>query len=72
MLNDIEAGNRAGCKSILINNGNETAWMPGAHRLPEYFAKDLGEASRYIVAADKIKRDEKKAERKEQYSVHQA
>src|SRR5690606_33538868 len=26
ILHDVEAGNRAGCKTILIDNGNETEW----------------------------------------------
>lgn len=34
ILNDVEAGNRAGCNSILINNGNETEWKDGPYRRP--------------------------------------
>jgi D,D-heptose 1,7-bisphosphate phosphatase len=64
ILNDVEAGNRAGCKSILINNGNETEWRPGENRMPEYFARDLSEAARYIVAASKVNNDGKKRTRK--------
>lgn len=58
-LNDVEAGNKAGCKSIMINNGNETQWVSGSYRLPEYFARDLSEASRYIVASDNMKASER-------------
>lgn len=72
ILNDVEAGNRAGCKSILINNGNETEWTPGGNRLPEYFAKDLAEAAKYIVAETKVRNDGKKLERKTKYSMHKA
>ena len=52
ILNDVEAGNRAGCKTILINNGNEKDWLSGDRRSPQYQAKDLTEAARYILAAN--------------------
>jgi D-glycero-D-manno-heptose 1,7-bisphosphate phosphatase len=45
ILNDVEAGNRAGCKTILINNGNETEWIMGEHRVPDYFAASVLEAA---------------------------
>lgn len=49
ILNDAEAGNRAGCRSILIDNGNETEWLPGPMRQPHYRAVDLEDAARFIV-----------------------
>jgi len=72
ILHDVEAGNRAGCKSILINNGNETEWAPGENRMPEYFARDLTEAAKYIVAATKERSNGKKLERKAKYTMHKA
>lgn len=45
ILNDVEAGRRAGCRTVLINNGNETQWLPGALRKPEIVAADLLEAA---------------------------
>jgi D,D-heptose 1,7-bisphosphate phosphatase len=48
ILHDVEAGNRAGCKTILINNGNETEWDMSSLRKPTYIAKDLVEASQLI------------------------
>ncbi|MCF0050545.1 HAD family hydrolase [Dyadobacter sp. LJ53] len=48
ILNDVEAGNRAGCRTILINNGNETEWLTGAFRTPDHLAKDFTEAVGYI------------------------
>jgi D-glycero-D-manno-heptose 1,7-bisphosphate phosphatase len=72
ILNDVEAGNRAGCKSILINNGNETEWLPGPDRVPEYSVKDFREAARLIVAANKGMSDGKTLERKKKYPVYQA
>ena len=41
ILNDVEAGNAAGCKTILIDNGNETEWILNAQRMPDYEAKNL-------------------------------
>jgi D-glycero-D-manno-heptose 1,7-bisphosphate phosphatase len=72
ILHDVEAGNRAGCKTILINNGNETEWLPGEKRVPEYFASDLTEAAKYILAANKVRRNEKKLERNTKYIMHKA
>ena len=71
-LNDVEAGNKAGCKSIMINNGNEKSWTSGAYRLPEYFARNLAEASRYIVATDNMKLEEAKVEREKAYAYSSA
>lgn len=51
ILNDVEAGKKAGCKTILIDNGNETEWKVNDYRQPEYKAKDLAEAARYILTA---------------------
>lgn len=51
ILNDVEAGKNAGCKTILIDNGNETEWELNEQRSPEYKAKDLAEAARYILTA---------------------
>jgi len=47
ILNDIEAGHRAGCKTILIDNGNETEWVTGPWRKPDHIASDIDEASTY-------------------------
>lgn len=52
ILNDVEAGNRAGCKSILINNGNETLWEGGAFRNPNFIVADFLEAASTIVSYD--------------------
>lgn len=45
ILHDVEAGNRAGCKTILVNNGNETEWLPGKFRNPDFFASSVLEAA---------------------------
>ena len=48
ILNDVEAGNRAGCQTILIDNGNETEWLPGPFRTPTYRAANLAQAADVI------------------------
>lgn len=48
ILNDVEAGRKAGCSTILINNGNETEWMLTPDRIPHYRAANLLEAARII------------------------
>ena len=49
ILNDVEAGNRAGCKSILIDNGNETEWLQNDWRIPAATVKNINEAAQYIL-----------------------
>jgi D-glycero-D-manno-heptose 1,7-bisphosphate phosphatase len=45
ILNDVEAGKRAGCRTILIDNGNETEWRLNQFRTPDYRLADLCEAA---------------------------
>lgn len=49
ILNDTEAGNRAGCTSILINNGNETEWLLGESRSPGFVCDNWKEAAAIII-----------------------
>lgn len=49
ILNDVEAGNRAGCKTVLINNGNETEWVAGAMRTPTYICSSINQAAQDIL-----------------------
>ncbi|MDB5119093.1 MAG: hydrolase, HAD-superfamily, subfamily [Sphingobacteriales bacterium] len=49
ILNDIEAGNRAGCKTILIDNGNETEWLINDYRVPYFRVKDINQAADKIL-----------------------
>lgn len=55
ILNDVEAGNRAGCKTVLIDNGNETEWIKGEFRTPSFIAKNINEAENYILKPIKEK-----------------
>ncbi len=49
ILNDVEAGNRAGCKTVLLDNGNETEWTMGDIRTPTFLATGFLRAADYIV-----------------------
>ncbi|MFQ4144075.1 HAD family hydrolase [Chlorogloeopsis sp. ULAP02] len=49
ILNDVEAGNRVGCKTILIDNGNETEWLLSGMRIPHYTVADLITAAQVII-----------------------
>jgi histidinol-phosphate phosphatase family protein len=52
ILDDIQAGRAAGCRTILIDNGNETEWIMSPDREPEHRAPDLAAAARYIIEQD--------------------
>src|SRR5512138_359451 len=41
ILHDVEAGNRAGCKTILIDNDHETEWNLNTIRRPKFTVKNL-------------------------------
>lgn len=49
ILDDVEAGTRAGCRTVLIDNGNETLWEPGPARIPTLREPDLLRAALAIV-----------------------
>lgn len=49
ILDDIEAGRRAGCRTVLLDNGNETEWLPGPLRQPQLFARDVAAAADMIA-----------------------
>ncbi|GAB4372183.1 MAG: HAD-IIIA family hydrolase [Elainellaceae cyanobacterium] len=49
ILHDVEAGHRAGCRSILIDNGNETEWIMTPDRTPDYTTTNLSLAADFIL-----------------------
>jgi D-glycero-D-manno-heptose 1,7-bisphosphate phosphatase len=51
ILDDVEAGRRAGCKAILLDVGNETEWKKGPWRTPHHVAPDLLSAAAAIMNA---------------------
>ena len=62
ILNDVEAGNKAGCKTVLLNVGNETEWIEGSFRKPTFTASSFLEAAQFIYTypTETQKPDEKK------------
>jgi D-glycero-D-manno-heptose 1,7-bisphosphate phosphatase len=52
ILDDVEAGHRAGCKAVLVANGHETEWNLSSERRPEGYCSDLAEAASAILAKD--------------------
>ena len=54
ILNDVEAGNISGCKTILIDNGGETEWKESPDRIPLFKAKNLKEACDFIIETESI------------------
>jgi D,D-heptose 1,7-bisphosphate phosphatase len=53
ILNDVEAGRRADCRTILIDNGNETEWDLSPLRRPHYTVKTLAEAAQVILPVER-------------------
>ncbi len=53
ILNDVEAGHRAGCRTLLIDNGHETLWRRSPLRWPHHVAANLADAALRITAADR-------------------
>lgn len=49
ILDDVEAGNRAGCQTVLIDNGGETEWQRSEARNPTFVAGDLEVAANLIL-----------------------
>jgi phosphoglycolate phosphatase-like HAD superfamily hydrolase len=52
ILDDVEAGRRAGCRTVLINNGNETEWKLSGQRTPDVIEPDLLAAAQTIEKID--------------------
>jgi histidinol-phosphate phosphatase family protein len=51
MLDDVEAGHRAGCRSVLLDVGHETGWRQSPLRVPDHRCGDLLAAAEFILAA---------------------
>lgn len=49
VLDDVEAGRRAGCRTVLIDGGHETGRRGGPHRAPHLTAPNLMEAAERIL-----------------------
>ena len=53
ILDDVEAGHRAGCRTVLVDNGHETQWRRSPLRWPHHVAISLEDAALWITAADR-------------------
>ncbi len=53
ILDDVEAGRRAGCRTVLLDVGSETQWKASALRKPDVVARDLLAAAAAIHEADR-------------------
>jgi D-glycero-D-manno-heptose 1,7-bisphosphate phosphatase len=49
ILDDIEAGNRAGCRTVLVDRGNETRWRTGRLRTPNAIVYQIADAAAIIL-----------------------
>jgi D-glycero-D-manno-heptose 1,7-bisphosphate phosphatase len=54
ILDDVEAGHRAGCRSVLLDVGNETEWKLSPIRSPDARCADLGEAAQFILRCQAV------------------
>lgn len=52
ILNDVEAGRRAGCRTILLDNGNETEWIISPRRWPHYLVTHWDQVTPIITFVD--------------------
>lgn len=52
ILDDVQAGRRAGCRTVMLDVGNETEWRLSDERLPHFGVADLAEAADVILEED--------------------
>ena len=50
ILNDVEAGRRSGCRTVLLDNGGETEWQLSRERLPHHVVSTFAEAAEIILS----------------------
>lgn len=50
IIDDVQAGKRAGCRSILLDNGNETEWvMTSRDRHPDFIVRSINEGCQIVL-----------------------
>jgi histidinol-phosphate phosphatase family protein len=54
ILDDVEAGRRAGCRTVLLDVGNETEWRFSPLRTPTLRARDLAHAAQSILRHEAV------------------
>lgn len=50
ILHDVEAGRRAGCRTILLDVGHETEWQLAPARIPDHQVSTLTDAAEVILS----------------------
>lgn len=53
ILDDVEAGARAHCRTILVDVGNETEWREGALRRPTTIVRSLLGAAEHVASIER-------------------
>ncbi len=53
ILDDVEAGNRAGCKTVLVDSGTETGKPMMGMRRPHFKCSNMNEAVDFILAQER-------------------
>jgi D-glycero-D-manno-heptose 1,7-bisphosphate phosphatase len=56
ILDDVEAGCRAGCRTVFIDRGHETEWIQGPCRTPDRIADGLEAAADAVLAVAPVPR----------------
>jgi histidinol-phosphate phosphatase family protein len=51
ILDDVQAGRAAGCRTVLLDNGHETEWVRSPDREPDAMVPDLAAAARVILTS---------------------
>jgi histidinol-phosphate phosphatase family protein len=51
-IDDVEAGRRAGCRTVLLDRGNESEWHVPQLRTPDCRCGDLLEAAQFIIGSE--------------------
>jgi phosphoglycolate phosphatase-like HAD superfamily hydrolase len=54
-LDDVEAGHRAGCRSILYDSGGETRWRSGPLRRPDAHHTDWDDVVQTVLTAHRTR-----------------
>ena len=49
VLDDVEAGERAGCGTVLVDRGNESRWRAGRLRTPRAIVYDFADAVAFVL-----------------------
>jgi histidinol-phosphate phosphatase family protein len=54
ILDDVEAGRRAGCRTVLFDSGGETEWVITPSRTPDFMARRFSEVVDHILGASEV------------------